>query len=132
LKDKVRLASGPSGVDPASPVYRISDLELASRLSFFPLEQYPRRRTPGRAVSGRLKDPAVLERQVKRMLAAARAEALTKSFLPQWLQLRKLEMVTPSDPCFPNFDDSLRRAFQRETELFFGSNRTRGPNIPIC
>ncbi len=117
----IRLASSRSDAGPTISVYRISDLELASRLSFFLWSSIPDDELLDVAAAGKLKDPTVLDRQVRRMLADARAEALTKSFLPQWLQLRKLEAITPSDAMFPNFDDSLRHAFQRETELFFDS-----------
>src|SRR5262249_1438802 len=70
-------------------------------------------------IQGTLKDPQVLQLQVRRMLADPRSEALTKNFVAQWLQLRKLDAVTPSETVFPEFDERLRQAMRRETELFF-------------
>ena len=101
--------------------YRISDLELASRLSFFLWSTIPDDELLATAVQGRLHDPVVLERQVHRMLADPRATSLTTNFAVQWLQLPKLEGVRPSGSVFPNFDESLRAAFRKETELFFES-----------
>ena len=73
------------------------------------------------AAKGQLKTPAVLTRQVRRMIADPRSQALTSNFSGQWLQLRNLTSVKPSEVLFPDFDDSLRLAFRRETELFFDS-----------
>ena len=112
-------------VDPpnAAPgtAYRISDLELASRLSFFLWSSIPDDQLLTLATQGKLRDPAVLEQQVKRMLADKRAEALTSNFLGQWLYLRNLKGTSPDPQMFPDFDDNLRQAFQHETELFVGS-----------
>ena len=101
--------------------YQISDLELASRLSFFLWSSVPDDELLDAAAAGRLKNPAVLERQVRRMLADPRSEALTSNFAGQWLQLRNLAAVTPSEVLFPDFDDTLRQSLRRETELFFDS-----------
>ena len=87
----------------------------------FPVEQHPRRPTADPRGQGKLQDPAVLEQQVRRMLADKRADALTSNFLGQWLYLRNLKAAAPDQQIFPDFDDNLRQAFQHETELFFGS-----------
>jgi uncharacterized protein DUF1592/uncharacterized protein DUF1588/uncharacterized protein DUF1585/uncharacterized protein DUF1595/uncharacterized protein DUF1587/cbb3-type cytochrome c oxidase subunit III len=102
-------------------VYRISDLELASRVSFFLWSSIPDDELLDVAVRGKLKDPAVLEAQVRRMLADARAQSLASNFAAQWLYLRDVEAKTPSPRLFPDFDLSLAQDFQRETELFLES-----------
>jgi hypothetical protein len=95
----------------------LSDLELASRLSFFLWSSLPDEELLGAASHGRLKDPEVLEGQLKRMLASPAARtALTQNFAAQWLQLRQLRSVSPSDE-FQDFDENLREAFERETML---------------
>jgi hypothetical protein len=101
--------------------YRVSDLELASRLSFFLWSTVPDEPLITLATQGRLKTPAVFDREVRRMLADGRSTALTSNFVGQWLQLRNLQAVTPSEVLFPNFNDSLRHDLRRETELFFES-----------
>jgi cytochrome c5 len=101
--------------------YRITDLELASRLSFFLWSSVPDDELIELAAQGKLKDPLVLEKQVKRMIADPRAEALISNFTGQWLSVRSLATSEPVINLFPDFDDNLRNAFQRETELFFGS-----------
>ncbi len=101
--------------------YRISDLELASRLSFFLWSSIPDDELLALAEQGKLADPAVLEKQVRRMLADPRSEALTANFAGQWLNLRALEGHVPVAALFPDFDDNLRQAFRRETELLFDS-----------
>jgi hypothetical protein len=125
-----RILASPSFVfraemDPASlPVgaaHRISDLELASRLSFFLWSSIPDDELLNLAVAGRLRDARVLEAQVKRMIADERADSLMTEFVGQWLQLRNLDKVTPDILMFPDFDDNVRQAFRRETELFFTS-----------
>jgi mono/diheme cytochrome c family protein len=112
-------------LDPASAapdsVYRISDVELASRLSFFIWSSIPDDQLLNLAVQGKLQNPAVLERQVKRMLADHRARALGSNFAGQWLYLRNLKSLRPDEDFFPDFDDNLRQALQRETELLFES-----------
>jgi hypothetical protein len=99
----------------------VSDLELASRLSFFLWSSIPDDALIDAAVSGRLSTPAGLERRVARMLADPRSRALTTNFASQWLLLRNLRNHVPTPGDFPNFDNELRQAFRRETELFFGS-----------
>ena len=106
---------GPDGI------YRISDLELASRLSFFVWSSVPDDELLDLAVAGRLQDPAVLEQQVVRMLADERARALGSNFAGQWLFLRNLESFVPNQDIFPDFDHNLRTALQRETEMLFES-----------
>ncbi len=111
--------------EPADPApgtaYRLSDLELASRLSFFLWSSIPDDELLDVAARGEISDPAVLETQIQRMLADARSEALVSNFAAQWLFLRNLRVVAPDVNAFPEFDDNLRQAFQRETELFLGS-----------
>jgi len=102
-------------------IHPISDVELASRLSFFLWSTIPDDQLITVASQGKLRDPAVLEQQVKRMLADDRSEALVKNFAGQWLLLRNLPNVQPDPNEFPNFDDNLRQAFRRETEMFFES-----------
>jgi hypothetical protein len=107
----------------ASPntAYRISDLELASRLSFFLWSSIPDDELLDAAVQGKLKDPVVLEGQVRRMLADQRSRVLVSNFAEQWLYLRNLASTNPDMRLFPDFDDNLRQAFRQETELFFES-----------
>ena len=102
-------------------VYRIGDLELASRLSFFLWSSIPDDQLITLAQEGKLKDPAVLDGQVRRMLADPRSDALVQNFAGQWLSLRNLAVATPDPDLFPEFDDSLRQAFLQETELFFAN-----------
>ncbi len=115
-----RFERDPSNA-PADAAYRVSDLELASRLSFFLWSSIPDGELLEVAVRGKLHDHAVLEHQVRRMLADPRAESLVTNFADQWLYLRNLRGVNPDLESFPNFDDNLRQAFKRETELFFAS-----------
>ena len=114
-----RIEQDPS-IAPGT-VYRVSDIDLASRLSFFLWSSVPDDELLDVASRGALKDPAVLEQQVRRMLADARSEALVSSFAEQWLYLRNLAAFNPDPRLFPDFDDNLREAFRRETELFFES-----------
>jgi hypothetical protein len=111
--------------DPATftvgAVYRISDLELASRLSFFLWSSIPDDELLELASKGRLTDPAVLDGQVRRMLVDGKSQALVTNFAGQWLYLRNLKSTAPDQHEFPDFDDNLRLAFQRETELFVDS-----------
>lgn len=113
-----RVERDPAGVPP-NTVYRISDIELASRLSFFLWSSIPDDELLDVAAAGKLREPAVLEQQVRRMLADPRSKALVSNFASQWLHLRNLESSTPDMRLFPDFDHNLRRAFQQETELFF-------------
>ena len=101
--------------------YRITDVELASRLSFFLWSSIPDDELLAAAEQGKLKDRAVLEAQVRRMLADRRSTTLVSNFAAQWLQLRNIRAVTPDVNLFPEFDDNLRLAMQRETELFIDS-----------
>jgi hypothetical protein len=113
------------GPDPrtvvAGATYRITDLELASRLSFFLWSSIPDEELLSVAERGILRQPRELERQVRRMLADSRSDALTKNFAGQWLSLRTLKGATPNPRLFPDFDDNLRQGFRRETELLFES-----------
>ena len=115
-----RVVQDPPGL-PAGASYRISDLELASRLSFFLWSSIPDDALLESAERGELSDSTVLDRQIRRMLADPRSDALVENFAGQWLLLRNLEAHRPDLPLFPNFDDSLRQAMRRETEMFFGS-----------
>ena len=115
-----RVVTDPPVIAPRTP-YRLSDLELASRISFFLWSSIPDDELLELAVEGRLKDPAVVDRQVRRMLADPRSEALAKNFAGQWLRLRNISGALPSDVLFPDFGESLREDFVRETELFFDS-----------
>jgi mono/diheme cytochrome c family protein len=110
----------PTDVSPGT-FYHISDLELASRLSFFLWSSIPDEELLGVASRGELKDSAVLVRQARRMLADPRSEAMILNFAGQWLDLRGLQSATPVTMVFPDFDDNLRQALRRETELFFAS-----------
>jgi len=115
-----RFEADPAGVAPES-AYRVSDLALASRLSFFLWSSIPDEQLLSLAVQKKLHEPAVLEQQVRRMLADPRAEALIANFAEQWLFLRNLKTVAPNLDAFPDFDDNLRQAMKQETELFFDS-----------
>jgi len=106
---------------PPGGTHPIDDFELASRLSFFLWSSIPDEELLALAEQGRLRDPEVLEAQVRRMVADARADALVANFTGQWLQLRNLEQrVKPDLLLFPDFDGNLRNAFRRETEMLFG------------
>jgi len=112
-----RVEEEPANVA-AGGVYRISDLELASRLSFFLWSSIPDNELLELASKGRLRDAATLQRQVTRMLADPKADALIENFAGQWLYLRELANVQTEAP---GFDDNLRQAFRRETEMLFGA-----------
>jgi hypothetical protein len=111
----------PASFGEGGKTYRIDDLDLASRLSFFLWSSIPDDQLLDAAVKGRLKDSVVLEQQVRRMLADQRADALVNNFAAQWLYLRNLDSAKPDSRVFPDFDDNLRQAFRRETELLFES-----------
>jgi hypothetical protein len=115
-----RVERDPSAVS-AGAAYRISDLELASRLSFFLWSSIPDDELLTIASSGRLRSAGVLDRQVRRLLRDPRAQALVANFAAQWLHIRNLRNATPDKNDFPDFDDNLRQAFERELELFIGS-----------
>jgi hypothetical protein len=107
---------------PAGSNHAITDLELASRLSFFLWSSIPDDELLGLAEQGKLKDPTVLRGQVDRMLSDPRSDALVDNFVGQWLHLRNLEtLVRPDLLLFPDFDDNLRTAFRQETELLFAN-----------
>ena len=115
-----RIEQEPTGLAPHTP-YRISDLELASRLSFFLWSSVPDDELLDVAVRGDLQKPEVLEHQVQRMLADLRSNNLVTNFASQWLHLRNLDAITPDMRLFPDFDDNLRQSFRQETELFVES-----------
>jgi cytochrome c5 len=112
-------------VDPdktaAGTAYRISDLELASRLSFFLWSSLPDDALLDSAIRGELRRPGVLDKHVRRMLADPRSYNLASNFAGQWLRLRNLTSVDPNVRLYPDFDDNLRQAFRQETELFVDS-----------
>ena len=105
----------------AGQYYAVSDLELASRLSFFLWSSAPDAELLQIASEGRLREGNMLEQQVQRMLADERSSALVNNFAAQWLQLRNLQSASPVADLFPDFDDNLRQAFRIETELLFES-----------
>lgn len=115
-----RFEPDPPNAAPGKP-YRISDLELASRLSFFLWSTIPDDQLLNLASQNKLHEPAVLEQQVRRMLADKKSETLVTNFADQWLYLRNLKNIQPDFQTFPDYDDNLRQAMRRETELFFGS-----------
>ncbi len=115
-----RVVSDPPNTTPGSP-HRLDDLEVASRMSFLLWSSIPDDELLEVASQGRLRDPEVLEFQVRRMLGDARSAALARNFAGQWLRLRNISGALPSDVIFPNFGESLRQDFVRETELFFDS-----------
>jgi len=102
-------------------VARVSDIELASRLSFFLWSSIPDEELLTVAAQGRLNQPAMLDKQIKRMLADPKSRALVDNFASQWLLLRNLKSHVPTPGDFPNFDNELRQAFRTETEMFFES-----------
>ena len=106
---------------PPNTAYRVSDLELASRLSFFLWSSIPDEELLEVASKRQLHDPAVLARQVRRMMADPRSDAFSRNFAGQWLFLRNVPLAGPAQSAFPDFDDNLRQALRRETELFFDS-----------
>lgn len=106
---------------PPGTVYRIGDLELASRLSFFLWSSLPDEELLDLAIRGDLSRPNVLEQQTRRLLADDRSQSLVSNFAEQWLYLRNLDTANPDMRLYPDFDDNLRLALRRETELFFAS-----------
>ena len=121
----------PAVASRASAVHRLSDLEVASRLSFFLWSSIPDDRLLSLAERGQLTAPVVLEKEVRRMLADPRAEdALVGNFAAQWLNLRRVEEVVVDPEKYPNYDLSLLQAFQRETELFVGSTISEDRGVP--
>jgi hypothetical protein len=116
----VRAEREPASV-PSGKAYRITDLELASRLSFFLWSSIPDDELIAVAAQGRLATPAVFEKQVRRMLADHRSDALINNFGAQFLYLRNLPATSPDGVFYPDWDDELRQAYKREMELFFES-----------
>jgi len=116
----IRFEADPSNLAP-NAVYRLDDIALASRLSFFLWSSIPDDQLLTLAAQGKLKDPAVLEQQVRRMLADGRSRSLIANFAEQWLHLRNLKNSGPDLQAFPDFDDNLRQAMKEETTLFFDS-----------
>jgi mono/diheme cytochrome c family protein len=112
-----RIERDPAGVAPGTP-YRVSDLELASRLSFFVWSTVPDEELLAVAERGRLSDAEVLQQQTRRLLGDTRSRILARNFAAQWLGLRRLAHVSPDPTAFPDFDDNLRDAAREETELF--------------
>jgi len=113
-----RVETEPAGLA-SKTTYRISDLELASRLSFFLWSSIPDDELLDVAARGQLSKPDVLAKQTRRMLADPRSRSLVNNFASQWLHLRNLDSITPDGRLFPDFDDNLRQAMRRETELLF-------------
>jgi hypothetical protein len=123
-----RSEPDPAGAKPGN-IYQLTDLEIASRLSFFLWSSLPDDQLIDLAAAGRLKTPAVLEQQVKRMLADPKANAMVSNFAGQWLLLRNLQSQTRDQAVFPNFDDNLRQAFRTETEMLFQSVMREDRNV---
>jgi hypothetical protein len=124
-----RIESDPGGAAPGS-VYRVSDVELASRLSFFLWSSIPDDTLLDLAIGGKLHEPAVLEQQVARMFADPRARAsLVQNFFGDWLQTRNVWLLNPDSTKFPWFDDNLRTAFVTETEMFLDAQLKEDHNI---
>jgi len=115
-----RFERDPENV-PVGSAHRITDLELASRLSFFLWSSIPDEELLSAAEQGKLRNSTILQQQVRRMLKDPRSQALVTNFAGQWLYLRELRNRNPDLLVFPDFDDNLRQAFQRETELLFES-----------
>ena len=123
-----RVERDPAAAPPGS-AYRISDLELASRLSFFLWSSIPDDELLRVAERGQLRNPVVLAQQVRRMLGDRRSRALVTNFVGQWLQLRNLQAIAPSASMFQNFDGALRSAFRQETEMLFESILREGRSV---
>ena len=112
-----RIEQDPRNAEPDS-MYPVTDTELASRLSFFLWSSLPDDELLDLVERGELRDPGVLETQVKRMMSDSRSSGFIENFVGQWLYLRNLDGIYPDPAAFPEFDENLREAFQRETELF--------------
>jgi hypothetical protein len=123
-----RVEPDPVGMTPGAP-FRVNDVELASRLSFFLWSSLPDDELLDLATRGQLGKPTVLDAQVRRMLADPRANALVANFAGQWLHIRNLRSTTPDKNDFPDFDDNLRQAFERELNLFVGSIITEDRSV---
>lgn len=123
-----RIESDPRDITPAT-AFQLTDIELASRLSFFLWSSIPDDELLILAERGTLSEPAVLRAQVERMLADSRSGALVENFAGQWLYLRNLPGVAPDPDAFPEFDDNLREAFRTETEMFVDSQLRSDRNV---
>jgi len=123
-----RVELDPADAPPGS-VHRITDIELASRLSFFLWSSIPDDELLAVAERGGLSDPAVLEGQVRRMLADARSQTLVKNFAGQWLFLRNIAAIQPDTTAFPSFDENLREALAKETELLLESTMREDSSV---
>src|SRR5262249_33395920 len=121
-RDPAKLAAGG--------VYRVDDLALASRLSFFLWSSVPDDELLHTAEKGTLKQPGGLERQVRRMLADSRSSTLVSNFAAQWLYLRNIRAASPDSYQFPDWDDNLRAALARETELFLEYQFRQDRGVP--
>jgi hypothetical protein len=115
-----RIERDPENIR-SGAAYRLGDLELASRLSFFIWSSIPDDELLNIAIQGKLKDPVVLDQQVRRMMADPRSGALVNNFAEQWLYLRDIEAKRPDELLFPDFDETLRDGFRKETDLFLNS-----------
>jgi len=124
-----RIERDPANVPPDT-AYRVSDLELASRLSFFLWSSLPDEELLALAEQGKLREPAVLEQQVRRMLRDRRSKTLVDNFAGQWLFLRNVHGANPNRDVFSEFDESLRQAFQQETYLFLESVLREDRSVP--
>jgi mono/diheme cytochrome c family protein len=125
----LRVERDPAGVTPGT-TYKITNLELASRLSFFLWSSIPDDELLNVAAAGRLSTPRVLEAQVKRMLADPKADQLITSFASQWLYLRDLKKLVPDPALFPAFNDNLRQAFITETQMFLANEMREDKPVP--
>jgi mono/diheme cytochrome c family protein len=124
-----RIEADPAGAAPGAK-YRISDVELASRLSFFLWSSIPDETLLDLAISGKLHEPAVLEQQVSRMFADPRARSsLIENFFSDWLEIRNVWLLNPDGTKFPFFDDNLRSAFVTETELFLDAQLKENASV---
>jgi hypothetical protein len=123
-----RVERDPADTAPGA-VYAVTDIDLASRLSFFLWSSIPDEELLALASQGRLHDASVLRQQVRRMLTDPKAVALVNNFAGQWLHVRNLRSATPDKNDFPDFDDNLRQAFERELDLFFGSIVSEDRNV---
>jgi Protein of unknown function (DUF1592)/Protein of unknown function (DUF1588)/Protein of unknown function (DUF1585)/Protein of unknown function (DUF1595) len=123
-----RVEQDPSGAAP-NTAFRITGLELASRISFFLWSSLPDYELLDAAIRGDLHKPALVEKQVRRMLADSRSQNLVNNFAEQWLYLRNLDSFSPEVRLFPDFDDNLRQAFRQETELLVESVLREDRNV---
>jgi hypothetical protein len=123
-----RIEADPAELEPGD-VYAVSDVELATRLSFFLWSSLPDDRLIDIAAADRLHEPEVLAAEVTRMLADPRAVALADNFAAQWLHLRNLDTIRPNTDFYPDFDNNLRQAFRREAEMFFMSIVTENRSV---